>query len=424
MDASIESNTSSIQTPETPKRVSTPASRRAALGTKDRQLVTMLGLCRYLTVQQVLAVGLGGRTEEAMRYRLRELAGEATERKVRAFRPPLLRSLPVRAFDGTRLELWGLTASGYRLASEALDGPLHVPRVDIGAQFAEHFVALTDLFTRLVRPYTVSLPALPFRWDVVGDVELPWRERDDGTGVRTRVLRPDAVLTLPTARRRLFIECETGSNTLVPEAPRRQAVLSKLERYDTYLSGLADVHARLTHYQRRYADGFPCEVLFLVRSERRQRRAADVLTAFFAERPEARFTAGVLTLPEAVAHVAALLPPVQPDMAPAALPRAWGFYGEPEHRAVTDFVLEMHAALAEANRLLRRLQVAAIAKPASAGRMTDFLRRAQAELARRRADRAEAGRATGHDRLYLSSSRPKHGLTVVAQGTPSWRPLR
>jgi hypothetical protein len=394
MDELVETDIEEANQREEPKTATAArASRRAPLRPKDHQLVTVLSLCRYLTVQQVLRAGLGGQTEEAMRYRLRGLAGQSTAFKAKAVRPALLRSFPFRAFDGTRLELWGLTASGYRLACDELDEPLHVPRVDIGAQFAEHFVALTDLFVHLVRPYTAALRALPFRWDVVGDVELPWREPDEERGVRTRVLRPDAVLTVPNARRRLFIECETGSNTLVPEGPRRQAVHSKLERYDTYVSGFAGLPEpaeRRTHYQRRYADGFACEVLFLVHSERRQRNTAAALETFFAERPDARFRARALTLAEAVSHVRALLPPAPPPPPPGtARPlRSDSFYGEPEHRTVKDFVLESHAALAEANRLLRGRRLPAVPEPVSAARMADFLRRAQAEIARMR----DAGR--------------------------------
>jgi hypothetical protein len=62
-----------------------------------------------------------------------------------------------------------------------LDRPLRVPRMDVGAAFAEHFVSLTDLFVDLVRPYVhagIALRGLPFLWDVVEQVELPWREGD------------------------------------------------------------------------------------------------------------------------------------------------------------------------------------------------------------------------------------------------------
>ena len=347
-----------------------------------------LGVSRYLTVQQVMALGLGARTEKATGYRLRGLAGEGTRSKVRAFHPPLLRDFRFRSFDGQWLQLWALTPAGYRLAGQELGQPLQPPRTDIGAEFAEHFVFLTDLLVRLLRPFLAtgaSLRQLPFRWEVVGDVDLPWRERDAEGERRTRVLRPDAVLTLPTAKRRLFVECETGSNSLVPESPqRRQAVLSKLERYDTFLSGFADKAPGATHYQRRYPDGWPCDVVFLSRTDLRTRNTADAVTAFLSSRPEARFGARALTLADAAAHVESLLRSSAGQPVPAR-PAAGTFYGEADHQAVKDFVLEMSAALAQANAALRRKRLTPVGEPASGRRMADFLRRAQAEMGRRRA---------------------------------------
>jgi len=60
------------------------------------------------------------------------------------------------------------------------------------------------------------------------------------------------------------------------------------------------------------------------------------------------------------------------------------FYGEPEHGAVKDFVLDMTSALAEANALLRRHGLGPIPGPASKAPMLEFLRKAQAEMQRRR----------------------------------------
>src|SRR3974377_2483528 len=125
------------------------AGRRRALRGKDRQLVGALGLCRYLTIGQVIELGVGARTEKATGYRLRGLAGEETRSKVRASRPALLRCFPFRSFDGERLHLWALPPAVYRVAGDELGLTLQVPRTDIGAQFAEHFVLLTDLLVQL-----------------------------------------------------------------------------------------------------------------------------------------------------------------------------------------------------------------------------------------------------------------------------------
>ena len=53
------------------------------------------------------------------------------------------------------------------------------------------------------------------------------------------VLLPDAVLELPSTRRRVFIECETGTHTLVPVSrDKHAATVRKAERYETFLAGL------------------------------------------------------------------------------------------------------------------------------------------------------------------------------------------
>jgi hypothetical protein len=327
-----------------------------------------------------------------MQYRLRGLSGEGTASKVRPMEPPMLRPLGFRAFDGEPQQLWALTTAGYAVAGAELCRPLRVPRMDIGAAFAEHFVRLTDLFVELVRPYLlagVALGKLPFVWDVTEQLELPWREGGPSGKERMRVVRPDAVLEIPAARRRYFVECETGSHTLVPRSPEKhQTTLRKLERYDDYVCGLADVRARLSHYRLSHPDGWPCEVLFLVPSQVRQESTASVLATFRSGRGKS-VAARAFVLPEAVAHLRSLLPPT-----PAARPvrnapadaRApfEPFYGELEHRAVKTFVLEMSAALAEANTALRRRHLPLVPEPPSSAEMAAFLKRAQAEMQRRR----------------------------------------
>ena len=88
------------------------AGRRGRLRRKDRQLVSALGLCRYLTIGQVIELGVGAKTGKATGYRLRGLAGEETRSKVRASRPVLLRRFLFRSFEGERLHLWALPPAG------------------------------------------------------------------------------------------------------------------------------------------------------------------------------------------------------------------------------------------------------------------------------------------------------------------------
>jgi hypothetical protein len=91
------------------------------------------------------------------------------------------------------MRLWALTPAGYAVAGNELGRLLKVPRVDVGAAFAEHSAFLTDLFVQLLSPFVRNRTRprdLPFRWDVVDDVELPWKESAAAGGVRSRVLRP------------------------------------------------------------------------------------------------------------------------------------------------------------------------------------------------------------------------------------------
>lgn len=371
-----------------------PSARPPRLQRPDRELLALLGVCRYLTASQVASLCLGGRTEKGALHRLRRLSGDAPS-KGWPFSPALVRALAYRAFDGEPLRLWGLTPAGYSVAAGELGRALKSFRSDVGAVFAEHFVFLTELFVRLAGPQLAAgvLPrALPFRWNVAEDVELPWRDRDEAGCEKSRVIRPDAVLELPGCERRLFIECEMGTNPLTSSSPDKpQATVRKVERYDAYVSGFADVTARLSHYRRKYPDGWPCEVLFLVQSESRRRATRAALTTCLESLAGSRLCARACTLEEAVAHCTGFLrrpeapaaPPAPSPLAPAVGAEA-PFYGEREHGAVKDFVLDMTAALAEANTQLRRHGLDAIPGPASKAPMLDFLRKAQTEMQRRR----------------------------------------
>ena len=377
-------------------RSGAPETKR--LQRRDRELVALLGVCRYLTVRQLVELGLGAKTVKAAEYRLRSLAGEATQSKVRPFKPALTRALPFRAFDGKPFQLWALTPAGYAMAGAELGRLLRVPRVDVGAAFAEHSVFLTDLFVQLARPFVrigVTTRELPFRWDVAEDVELPWREKSEGGGEKSRVIRPDAVLEVPTAKRRFFVECEMGTHTLTPLSPEKlQATVRKLERYDVCVSGYADFRARVSHYQRKYPDGWPCEVLFLVQRETRQLTTNDALAGARVSRGT-RVLARAFTLQEAVGYCRRTFPGAD-EMPPMAavefVPRkekgSRQFYGEDEHRTVNDFVLDMTAALSSANDALRRKGFAAVPVPASKAAMLDLFRRAQAEMHRQRSAEA------------------------------------
>ena len=90
-----------------------------------------------------------------------------------------------------------------------------------------------------------------------------FRERSGVGGIRSGYLCPYGLPGLLSAAmrqlavqprvRRAFLECETGTHTLVPVSrDKRQATVRKVERYETFLAGLADVPNRVTPYTRKY----------------------------------------------------------------------------------------------------------------------------------------------------------------------------
>jgi Replication-relaxation len=368
--------------PALTRRPHSSPQRRRGLKARDRALLAALALCRYLTLEQVQRL-FGRGHPKVVGNRLRALAGDTGNVLLPDLGTVALRRLRFRAFDGAPLVLWTPTPTGYLLARRELGREVKVPRTDVGAAFAEHVVALTDLFVALAGPYVragVPVRDLPFSWDVTEETHLPWREpASDGTGrTRDRVLLPDAVLEIPSARRRVFIECETGSHSLAAVSrDKPQATIHKAARYETFLAGLADVASRTTHYAQKYPDGWPAEVLFLVPTEAR-RLATEAALAKVLVAPDKRFAFHPRTLEGALAHVWALLPlPPEHGVPPIS---ADHLYGPEEHRTVSAFVVELTEALVRANALLRRHAEAEVPDAPSTARMLAFLRKAQAAM--------------------------------------------
>jgi hypothetical protein len=176
-----------------------------------------------------------------------------------------------------------------------------------------------------------------------------------------------------------------------------QATVRKVERYEAYVSGIADYRTRASHYQHKYADGWRCEVMFLVATERRQRSTNEAVAALRAKHGT-RVQARAFTLDEAADYCRNTFPraggtsqKVAVEFLPRRSQATRHLYGEHEHGAVKDFVLAMTAALAAANSALQRNGFTAVEEPECKGAMLDFLRKAQAEMRRLRAGEAHHG---------------------------------
>jgi hypothetical protein len=145
-------------------------------------------------------------------------------------------------------------------------------RRQLGVAVAKNFLSLSEWHRgRRPRPSAGCRPT----------VRLVWGEWEMREGRRQqRVIQPDAVLDLPTQKRRYFLECEMGTHTIAPKQgnpPRGDS--AKADRFQRFLADASGLDGRRTHYEGQYPDGFAPEVLFLVLG---RGRAASVNAALAA----------------------------------------------------------------------------------------------------------------------------------------------
>jgi hypothetical protein len=213
---------------------------------------------------------------------------------------------------GERVDLWALSREGEALAAEVLGREVRVERRDVAEPFREHWAALTDLFVGLAAPLLargVRASGLPLQWDACEGTDLPWRQYDAEAGkARERLMVPDAVLALPGARRRFLVECEMGTHSIVSASNEKAgATVRKLERYDEFFGGFEDSARRVTFYEKAFPDGWPAEVLFLVRTAGRRERVNAALATWRAGRGRCAASARAVTLDDALREVGSAL---------------------------------------------------------------------------------------------------------------------
>ena len=118
--------------------------------------------------------------------------------------PAILKELGYATNEGWK-NVFGLTGYGYIVAQERLGKELlKVPRHDVSAQFLSHSVLLSEFFLGLV-PQDGKHPAkIPthFRWIPGEYLDLPFSEYMPENRKEKRRLQPDAVLEVPTLRKR------------------------------------------------------------------------------------------------------------------------------------------------------------------------------------------------------------------------------
>ena len=139
---------------------------------RDRDMLGLLVVARYLTAQQVHRLAFDGRNISAAYRRLLKLSRNDGQ-------VPFVRQRFFRTYDGNRVAVWAPTAHGVMAASVRAGGLPELPKHDVGAQFLEHLIQLNELLIALWRTGNgrcarVAHPS--YRWVPSDCVRLSWGE--------------------------------------------------------------------------------------------------------------------------------------------------------------------------------------------------------------------------------------------------------
>jgi hypothetical protein len=309
--------------------------RRNRLTDRDRQLLRFLAIARYLSTEQIGRLVFPARRPTVIGERLSWLAGAGRK----PFDGPPLRRLRYPTPEGGIRAAWALTPVGYAQVQGTASGIVSVPsHADVAEAFLAHTIALNDLLVGLVAALMESRVAkvtqelgpkphrlekarrlaglyaqargLPFRWIAEDAGALPWSEYDLKAGERRgRLIEPDATLELLAPKQRWFVECEMGTHPVVSSRKDRYgATMAKVERYEKFLSAIADHHTLVTFYGKAFPDAWPVTVLFLVQSASRVATVNEAIGEWRGKRGgQTRIRAVARMLPEALAELLPLL---------------------------------------------------------------------------------------------------------------------
>ena len=267
---------------------------------RDDRLLAYLGIARYASAEQLHRLFFDGASKKQTYRRL----GKLCEPGGQTGEGPCLRRLAYRRRDGLEVPVWALAPSGRSIASRQVPWLRPPASTDIGARFLEHTLVLNDALVGLVLALRANSAAplhdLPFRWLSEDDESLGFQVLHPRTGRWLQsVLKPDAIMTIPARRRRLFIEAETGSQSIATAHPDRTgAVLSKLDRYRTYFTDPAsDGHG--PWYRSAFPDDHEPRLVFLVHSDERRAKVQRAVKERLGMLPPKEFRVLVMTFAEA-----------------------------------------------------------------------------------------------------------------------------
>lgn len=294
----------------------------AILTERDRALLAYVGIARYASAEQLHRLFFDGRSKKQTYRRLAKLCAPGN----RPGEGACLRRLEYRRREGTGVPVWALTAYARSLVVPLVPWLRPAPASDVGARFLEHTLLLNDVLAGLVERLRVSasapLAALPFRWLCEDDEALQYDVYDRTTATTCKaVLKPDAIVEIAGRRRRLFIEAETGTQSIATAHPDRTgAIMSKLARYAAFFTGLAKDGDCETWYEAAFLDGFVPRLVFLVHSDERLARVNAAVKAWLGGRRSNQFDVLVFTFADAARVLAPYI--VNGTLHAAAPPRS------------------------------------------------------------------------------------------------------
>jgi len=248
------------------------ASRAVILTGRDKELFVHLAITRYLTTAQLEHLMFGGASDSVARRRLGRLA-----------KASYLRRVPYRDSSGEPALAWTFAPAGYLAARRVYGALPPAPTYQVKPDQLEHDLMLNSLYVALAiaaRAKQLSFDRRPFRWIPSAASRCPWREYDRVSGRHeSRMLLPDAILELSGAKRRVFIEAETGSHTLGfrTDHETRGSTKSKIERYTKYVVETVSAENSETFYKAAFPDEWSPELLFVVPSAARRDAIHDFL---------------------------------------------------------------------------------------------------------------------------------------------------
>ena len=275
-------------------------AKGAILTIRDKALLSYVGIARYATADQVHRLFFEGRSKKQTYRRLAKLCAPGGGLGQGA----CLRRLEFRRSQGTGVPVWALSSFGRGIAGECVPYLRPPAEHDIGHRFLEHTLLLNEVLVELVLKlrafHLAPLDQLPFRWHAEDDETLQFTRHVGPERAKAQsVLKPDAILEIPARRRRLFLEAETGTQSIATAHPARSgAIVVKVRRYADFFGGRA-TSATETWYRGAFRDGFTPRVVFLVHSKERKTRVEEAVARELTRADLALFRVYAFTFTEA-----------------------------------------------------------------------------------------------------------------------------